>query len=68
MRMAVTTTLFDLFAALHEDITPGDEDLVIATVRRLCESGCLRFLSTPCDDKMAVHARFWRTRRETHVA
>lgn len=51
---AVTTTLFDLIAALHEDIEPGAEDMVIATVQHLCTSGRLRFLSAPSDDELAV--------------
>jgi hypothetical protein len=52
-RVAITTTLFDLIAALNEDVSPGEEDLVTAAVVHLCTSGRLRFLGTPTDDEVA---------------
>jgi len=48
-RTAITTTLFDLIAALHEEVGPDEEELVTAAVVHLCTSGRLRFLGTPTD-------------------
>lgn len=45
-RVAITTTLFDLIAALNEEVGPGEEDRVTAAVVHLCTSGRLQFLGT----------------------
>jgi hypothetical protein len=66
--MAVITTLFDLIDALHEEVEPGAEDEVTATVWHLYMSGRLRFLRTPPDDETVVHASSLLTRKKTYVA
>ena len=43
----IVTTLYDLIAALNEDVEVGEEDVVTAAVVHLCHSGRLRFLDDP---------------------
>lgn len=46
-RTTLTTTLFDLIAALHDEVEEGEEDLVTAAVVSLWDAGRLRFLASP---------------------
>ena len=46
-RTTITTTLFDLIAALNDQVKPGEEDVVTAAVVHLCQTGRLRFLRGP---------------------
>ncbi len=46
---AIITTVYDLIAALNEDVEVGEEDVVTAAVVHLCHSGRLRFLDDPRD-------------------
>ena len=41
------TTLYDLIAALTEDVEPWDDEVVTAAVVHLCQTGRLRFLGMP---------------------
>jgi hypothetical protein len=41
------TTLYDLIAALTEDVEPWEDDVVTAAVVHLCQTGRLRFLRMP---------------------
>jgi hypothetical protein len=41
------TTLYDLIAALTEDVEPWEDEVVTAAVVHLCQTGRLRFLSMP---------------------
>jgi hypothetical protein len=41
------TTLYDLIAALTEDVEPWEDDVVTAAVVHLCQTGRLRFLRLP---------------------
>ena len=43
----ITTTLYDLIAALSAASEPGEEELVTAAVASLCHAGRLRFLAVP---------------------
>ena len=43
----IITTLYDLMAALSAASEPGEEELVIAAVAHLCNTGCLRFQALP---------------------
>ena len=43
----IVTTLYDLIAALNEEIEAGEEDVAIAAVAHLCNTGRLRFLDDP---------------------
>ena len=45
----VVTTLYDLIAALNEQVEPWEEDLVIDAVVDLCNTGRLHFLNMPED-------------------
>ncbi|MCZ6874782.1 MAG: hypothetical protein O7G88_14850 [bacterium] len=45
----IITTLYDLIAALNEDVEVGEENVVTAAVVHLCHSGRLRFLDDPRD-------------------
>ncbi|MDH3601641.1 MAG: hypothetical protein OEU26_18680 [Candidatus Tectomicrobia bacterium] len=49
-RTTMTTTLFDLIAALHDEVEEGEEDLVTAAVVSLWNAGRLRFLASPNGD------------------
>ena len=40
----VSTTLYDLIAAVNEAIEPGEEDWVAPIVAHLLRAGCARFL------------------------
>ena len=40
----VTTTLYDLIAAVHETIEPGEADMVVPIVAHLLRAGHARFL------------------------
>ena len=40
----VTTTLYDVMAALQSVVEPEDDALVVAIVTAWCRSGCLRVL------------------------
>jgi len=46
-RMRLVTTLYDLIAALHESIEPGEEDLVTTAVVHLVNAGHVKFLERP---------------------
>jgi hypothetical protein len=50
-RTTLTTTLFDLIAALHDEVEEGEEDLVTAAVVRLWDAGRVRFIASPDGDK-----------------
>jgi hypothetical protein len=50
-RTTLTTTLFDLIAALHDEVEEGEEDLVTAAVVSLWDAGRVRFIASPGDDK-----------------
>jgi hypothetical protein len=50
-RMTLTTTLFDLIAALHDKMEEGEEELVTAAVVSLWEAGRLCFIASPNGDK-----------------
>lgn len=39
-------TLYDLIEAINEEVEPGEEDLVVAVVRHLFETGQVRFSSS----------------------
>ena len=43
----IVTTLYDLIATLTEEVEPGEDDVVTATVVHLCNTGRLRFLGMP---------------------
>ena len=43
----IITTLYDLIAALNEEVKPWEEDGVTAAVVDLCNSGRLKFLNAP---------------------
>ena len=43
----IVTTLYDLIAALNEQVEPWEEDVVTAAVVDLCSTGRLRFLNAP---------------------
>ena len=45
----IVTTLYDLIAALNEQVEPWEEDVVIAAVAHLCNTGNLHFLRVPGD-------------------
>lgn len=53
-RTRIVTTLYDLIAALHESIEPGEEELVTAAVVHLLHSGRVRFLGKSQRCKGAV--------------
>jgi hypothetical protein len=40
----ITTTLYDLIAAINSEVSPEEDALVIATVMALLNSGRVRFL------------------------
>ena len=40
----IVTTLYDLIAALNEQVEPWEDDVVTAAVVHLCNTGSLRFL------------------------
>ena len=46
-RMRLVTTFYDLIAALHESIEPGEEDLVTTAVVHLVNAGHVKFLERP---------------------
>jgi hypothetical protein len=46
-RARIVTTLYDLSAALHESIAPGEEALVTAAVVHLLHSGRVKCLGRP---------------------
>lgn len=46
----IITTLYDLIAALNEEVGVGEEDVVTAAVVHLCDTGRLRFL----DDRRKI--------------
>lgn len=46
-RAPITTTLYDLIAALSAASAPEEEALVTAAVAHLCHTGRLRFLAAP---------------------
>ena len=46
-RMRLVTTLYDLIAALHESIEPGEDDLVTTAVVHLVNAGHVKFLERP---------------------
>ena len=46
-RTRIVTTLYDLIAALHESIEPGEEDLVTAAVVHLVNAGHVKGLARP---------------------
>lgn len=43
----IITTLYDLIAALNDEVEAGEEDAVTAAVTHLCHTGRLRFLDDP---------------------
>jgi len=43
----IVTTLYDLIAALDEEVDPWEDDVVIAAVADLCNTGRLHFLRVP---------------------
>ena len=45
----IVTTLYDLIAALNEQVEPWEEDVVTAAVVDLCNTGRLHFLNAPKD-------------------
>ena len=45
----IITTLYDLIAALNEQVEPWEDDVVTAAVVHLCNEGRLRFLGMPKD-------------------
>jgi len=45
--MRLVTTFYDLIAALHESIEPGEEDLVTTAVVHLVNAGHVKFLERP---------------------
>lgn len=49
-RTTLTTTLFDLIAALHDTVEEGEEELVTAAVVSLWDAGCVRFIASPDGD------------------
>jgi hypothetical protein len=46
-RTRIVTTLYDLIAALHDSIAPGEEELVTAAVVHLLHFGRAKFLGRP---------------------
>ena len=46
---SIVTTLYDLIAALNEEVEPWEEDVVTAAVEDLCNTGRLHFLRVPGD-------------------
>ena len=50
-RATLTTTLFDLIAALHDEVEEGEEDLVTAVVVSLWDAGRVRFITSPDGNK-----------------
>ena len=57
-RTTVTTTLFDLIAALHDAAEEGEEELVTEAVVSLWDTGRLRFLTSPHSDSGGEHHRY----------
>ena len=45
----IVTTLYDLIAALNEEVDPWEEDVVTAAVAHLCNTENLHFLRVPGD-------------------
>jgi hypothetical protein len=45
----ITTTLYDLIAALNEEVEVWEDNMVTATVAHLCHTGNLHFLRLPLD-------------------
>ena len=45
----IITTLYDLIAALNEQVEAWEDDVVTAAVVHLCNVGRLRFLGVPGD-------------------
>ena len=43
----IVTTLYDLIAALNEQVEPWEEDGVTAAVVDLCNTGRLKFINAP---------------------
>ena len=41
---AIRTTLYDLIEAIHDEVAPEEEGLVIATMMHLLSTGRIRFL------------------------
>ncbi len=48
----VTTTLYDLIAALNDQVEPWEADIVTDAVVNLCNGGRVRFLDMPPDCKV----------------
>ena len=46
----VVTTLYDLIAALQDQVEPWEDDVVTATVVDLCNHGQIRFLDMPTEN------------------
>jgi hypothetical protein len=41
---AITTSLYDLVAAISDEVGPNEDDLVTATVMHILQSGRVKFL------------------------
>ena len=46
-RTPIITTLYDLIAALNEEVEPWEDDVVTAAGVHLCNTGNLHFLRVP---------------------
>jgi len=51
----IVTTLYDLIAALQEEVEPWEDDLVTSAVADLCNSKRLHFINLP-DHREVVRA------------
>jgi hypothetical protein len=43
----ITTTLYDLIEAIHEEVPSGNEKLVTAVVAHLLNAGRIRYIGNP---------------------
>jgi hypothetical protein len=43
----IRTTLYDLIEAINSEVSPDEEELVVATVLHLLRSGRIRFVRNP---------------------
>ena len=45
--LCIVTSLYDVIAALNDEVEPWEEDVVTATVVDLCKTRRLQFLNVP---------------------
>ncbi|ETW95930.1 MAG: hypothetical protein ETSY1_28660 [Candidatus Entotheonella factor] len=50
----IVTTLYDLIEALHAQVTPGEDDLVIAAMKNIMNTRQLTFIDLPHTHRVKV--------------